>query len=334
MKTVKIKFVGKYAEDLQPKDNAITYYLQKNGYDVQISDDADYIICDVFDPKYDYCKYPQIRIFECGENYVPDFNLIDYAVCRYPVSFGDRCFYQPGCTYPGAHWYALAEKKRDYDMDFVHKKEYFANLITSHDSEHQYRSHFFEILNMYKRVESPGTFMNNRPGESVSWNDDTKTSFQSKCKFTICFESTSHYGSITEKITDAFYSDTIPIYFGSANITDFFNSAAFINVADFDSLESVVEKVKELDQDDEKYLAMLRQPILKDPNLPWEIDSALETFILHIFDQPYEKAYRRCRAFYPKWYDEYLSRAVDTEDLTMKDLLVRIADKIKKKVIR
>lgn len=54
MKTVKIKFVGKYAEDLQPKDNAITYYLQKNGYDVQISDDADYIICDVFDPKYDY----------------------------------------------------------------------------------------------------------------------------------------------------------------------------------------------------------------------------------------------------------------------------------------
>ena len=112
------------------------------------------------------------------------------------------------------------------------------------------------------------------------------------------------------------------------------NSAAFINVADFDSLESVVEKVKELDQDDEKYLAMLRQPILKDPNLPWEIDSALETFILHIFDQPYEKAYRRCRAFYPKWYDEYLSRAVDTEDLTMKDLLVRIADKIKKKVIR
>lgn len=112
MKTVKIKFVGKYAEDLQPKDNAITYYLQKNGYDVQISDDADYIICDVFDPKYDYCKYPQIRIFECGENYVPDFNLIDYAVCRYPVSFGDRCFYQPGCTYPGAHWYALAEKKR------------------------------------------------------------------------------------------------------------------------------------------------------------------------------------------------------------------------------
>lgn len=85
MKTVKIKFVGKYAEDLQPKDNAITYYLQKNGYDVQISDDADYIICDVFDPKYDYCKYPQIRIFECGENYVPDFNLIDYAVCRYPV---------------------------------------------------------------------------------------------------------------------------------------------------------------------------------------------------------------------------------------------------------
>ena len=141
MKTVKIKFVGKYAEDLQPKDNAITYYLQKNGYDVQISDDADYIICDVFDPKYDYCKYPQIRIFECGENYVPDFNLIDYAVCRYPVSFGDRCFYQPGCTYPGAHWYALVRvdaADRDRLLDAVRdtKRIFFAAVCSQQGFHH------------------------------------------------------------------------------------------------------------------------------------------------------------------------------------------------------
>ena len=334
MKTVKIKFVGKDVENLKPEDRIASYYLVKNGYDVQITEDADYIICDVFDPKYDYCQYPQIRIFECGENYVPDFNLVDYAICRYPVSFGDRCFYQPGFTNPGAHWYALAEKDRNYSMDFVYQKEFFANLITSHDSEYQYRSRFFELLSMYKRVESPGTFLNNRPGESVSWNDDSKTQFQRKCKFTICFESTQHYGFITEKITDAFYSDTIPIYLGSENITDFFNPAAFINVMDFDSLESVVEKVKELDQDDEKYLAMLRQPILKDNQLPGKIDGELESFILHIFEQPYEKAYRRSRVYYPKWHDEYLARAVDPEDLTMKNLLSRMAGKVKNKLTK
>ena len=92
MKTVKIKFVGKW-KDLTPENNTVCYWLQKNGYDVQITDDADYVVCDVFgDTPFEYCKYPQVRIFECGENVTPDFNLVDYAVCRYPIQFGDRNF--------------------------------------------------------------------------------------------------------------------------------------------------------------------------------------------------------------------------------------------------
>ena len=148
-------------------------------------------------------------------------------------------------------------------------------------------------------------------GSTVNWLDDSKTNFQRKSKFTICFESTAHYGFITEKITDAFFSDTIPIYLGSTNITDIFNKDAFINVSDYESFDAVVEKIKELDQDDEKYLQMLRQPILKDPDLPRHLDQELEKFILHIFEQPLEQAYRRCRVYYPKWQDEYLARAVE-----------------------
>lgn len=96
-------------------------------------------------------------------------------------------------------------------MDFVKEKKYFANLITSHDSEDNNRSRIFHKLNAYKRVESLGTFMNNMPeGETVNWLNDSKTEFQRKCKFTICFESTSHYGFITEKITDAFFRIPYP----------------------------------------------------------------------------------------------------------------------------
>lgn len=311
MKRVKIKFVGKW-EGIRPEDNTVCYWLMKNGYEVQVCEDADYIICDIFgEPPYEYCKYPQIRIFESGENYTPDFNVVDYAVCRYPISFGDRNFYQPGCTNPGEHWHALAKKDRNYPAEFLKEKVYFANLVTSHDSEHNARSIFFEKLNAYKRVESPGSFLNNMPdGQKVNWKDDSKALFQRRSKFTICFESTSHYGFITEKITDAFFSDTIPIYFGSPNITEIFNKEAFINVADYPSLDAVVEKIKELDQDDEKYLAMLRQPILRDPEMPRKLDEQLEKFILHIFEQPYEEAYRRCRVYYPKQHDEYLAEAI------------------------
>ena len=146
---------------------------------------------------------------------------------------------------------------------------------------------------------------------TVNWLDNSKADFQRRSKFTICFESTAHQGFNTEKITDAFFSDTIPIYFGSSNITDFFNPDAFINVSDYDSLDAVVEKIRELDQDDEKYLQMLRQPVLKDPDMPRRMDEQLEAFILHIFEQPLETAYRRCRVYYPKWQDEFLASAIE-----------------------
>lgn len=312
MKTVKIKFVGKW-QGITPDDNTVCYWLKKNGYEIQVTDDADYVICDVFGkPPYEYCQYPQIRIFECGENVTPDFNYVDYAISRYPIQFGDRNFYLPGCSNPGHYWHGLAKKDRNYCPEFLKEKVYFANLITAHDSEHNYRSIFFEKLNAYKRVESPGTFMNNMPdGMTVNWLDDSKANFQRRSKFTICFESTAHEGFITEKITDAFYSDTIPVYFGSSNITDFFNKDAFINVSDYDSLDAVVERIKELDQDDEKYLAMLRQPILVDPDLPARMDAELEAYILHIFEQPLEKAYRRCRVYYPKWQNDFLAKAIE-----------------------
>lgn len=317
MKTVKVKFVGKW-EGIAPQDNVICYWLMKNGYDVQVSDDPDYLICDVFGaPLYDYCNYPQIRIFECGENYIPDFNLMDYAVCRYPVSLGDRSFYQPGCATPGVHWHALAEKARQCPSpadicNLLKEKPYFACLISSHDSEHGTRSEIFQKLSAYKRVESPGSFLNNMPGgETVDWRNSSKTDFLRKCKFTICFESTVHYGFITEKITDAFFADTIPIYLGSPNITDIFNRDAFINAADYGSLDEVVERVKELDQDDAQYLRMLSQPILVDPDYPRRLDEELEKFILHIFEQPYESAYRRCRVYYPQQHNDFLASAIE-----------------------
>ena len=312
MKTVKIKFAGKW-EGITPEQNTICHWLKKNGYDIQVTDDADYIICDVLgEYHYEYCKYPQVRIFECGENVTPDFNLVDYAISRYPIQFGDRNFYYPGCTMSGAYWHELAKKDRNYPADVLKEKPYFANLVAGHDSEHNYRSIFFDKLSAYKRVEAAGNLRYNMPdGMRVNWLDDSKTNFQRKSKFTICFESTAHEGFITEKITDAFFADTIPIYYGSSTITEIFNKDAFINVADYESLDAVVEKVKELDQDDEKYLAMLRQPILVDPAYPARLDAELEKYILHIFEQPLEKAYRRCRAFYPKWQDEYLARVLE-----------------------
>ena len=330
MRTIKIKFVGKW-DGLKPEDNLVYHWLKENGYDVVLSEEPDYVICDVFgDPPYAYCRYRQIRIFECGENYTPDFNVVDYAICRYPISYSDRCFYLPGCSNPGEHWHALAKKDRcRYDLEFVRSKPYFANFISAHDSENNIRGDFFKKLSQYKRVESAGTLYNNMPGgATVNWRDDSKTEFQRKSKFTICFESTSHYGFITEKITDAFYADTIPIYYGSPNITDIFNRKAFINCLDYPSFDAVVDKIRELDQDDEKYLEMLHQPILVDPEYPRKLDEELEAFILHIFEQPYDQAYRRCRVYYPQNHNDYLATCIEpTKEYLLKQKIKRLLKK-------
>ena len=95
-----------------------------------------------------------------------------------------------------------------------------------------------------------------------------------------------------------------------------------------------IEKIKELDQDDEKYLEMLNQPVLVDPTYPERLEKELGEFICHIFDQPVEQAYRRSRVYLPKRVNDRLARAVDGETLTMKNLMTRMAEKIKKKVIR
>ena len=93
----------------------------------------------------------------------------------------------------------------------------------------------------------------------------------------------------------------------SIAVLDMLSSKALSHDASY----AVIEKIKELDRDDEKYLQMLRQPILKDPTLPERMDEELGKYINHIFEQPLDKAYRRCRVYYPKWHDEYLATAIE-----------------------
>lgn len=334
MKTIKLNYAGVNPDEFNKEQNLIYDILKNNGYDVQICEDADYLVCDFFSANpYSYCGTPQVRIMYSSENLIPDFNLIDYSICPYPIQFGDRNFQLPPCVWPRSHWVKIAEKDRNYSREILEQKCYFANFISSHESEYNIRGDFFKKLCEYKRVESPGSYLNNMPnGERVNWLNDSKADFQRKCKFTLCFESTMHYGFVTEKIMDAFYADTIPVYYGSPTVTDIFNKDAFINVADFESFDAAIAKIIELDQDDEKYLEMLRQPVLVDPEYPARLEEELSAYVCHIFDQPLEKAYRRSRVYHPKRCDDYLSKALGEDRMTVVNLLKLLAGKLRKKV--
>ena len=56
---------------------------------------------------------------------------------------------------------------------------------------------------------------------------------------------------------------------------------------------AVLEQIKYLNKNDEAYLDMLSQPSFLNSNHQEIFDKKLEDFLLHIFNQPLEKAYRR-----------------------------------------
>lgn len=306
MKKIKIKFAGFWI-NCDYESLFITKILRKH-YDVEICEKADYVICSGFG-FYDYIDEPGVRIMFSGENYLPDFNFIDYSFGFYPIDFLDRYCTIPGMIYLSADALeGLRNKDRNYDRAILEKKEYFANLLATHDSDENMRSRLVDALSQYKRVECAGTFKNNMPdGQTVSMWAGTKQPFVKKCKFTLCPESVVHEGFVTEKIFDAFQADTIPIYYGSSTVSSIFNKKAYLDVRDFESLDALVERIAEIDRDDEKYLEMLRQPIFVDPDYVENSLKKIEDFLCHIIDQPIEKAYRRCKLYMPSQYEITLS---------------------------
>lgn len=302
-KKIKIKLVG-FFEGFDPKINTVMQVLN-NLYDVEIDEkNPDYIICSVFGTPYEYCKYPQIRIMISGENYIPDFNLVDYGISSYPLTFKDRHFRKPQFFDLGLYK-NFQYQNRNYTDEILEDKVFFANFICGHESENNIRGDFFKKLCKYKRVESAGTYLNNMPNGLIV-DREHKLDFQKKCKFTLCFESTKHEGFITEKIADAFLAGTIPVYYGSSDVNQIFNKNAFINVSDYASFGDVINKIIELDNDDEKYLEMLRQPVFVDSDYCDKIYEGLENFLKNIFDQPIESAYRRSRVYSAKKHNDYL----------------------------
>lgn len=330
MKTIKIKYVGFWNDVDETLHKQHLFRILEKNYNIEFSDDPDYVICCVFGKPYDYCNYDCVRIMYVGENYIPDFNLVDYGISNYPLSFQDRAFYFPFCIDEFGHCQSLEFKDRNYPDSILKDKPYFANFIAGHESEGKIRGNFFKKLCEYKRVESCGTYLNNMPdGQTVQWHNDSKRQFQSKCKFTLCFESTKHEGFVTEKIVDAFYADTIPVYYGSDNVKDIFNEKAFINCADYPDYESVLAKIKELDEDDEKYLEMLRQPIFKNPSFPSDSLKKLEEYVKYIFDQPLEKASRRSKVYSAKGFNDYNKISINPKRASIKYVFKILGYKLK-----
>jgi hypothetical protein len=68
---------------------------------------------------------------------------------------------------------------------------------------------------------------------------------------------------VTEKIMDAFYVNSIPIYWGSATVDLDFNENSFINAGNFNSVNDLIQFIIKVDNDNDLYNTIISQPKFK-----------------------------------------------------------------------
>jgi alpha(1,3/1,4) fucosyltransferase len=121
------------------------------------------------------------------------------------------------------------------------------------------RNRFFQLLSKYKSVDAGGKLFNNI-GSDIGRGMSAKLEFIQQYKFTIAFENESYPGYTTEKIYEALFANTLPIYWGDPRVDVDFNPASFLNYHDYGSLEALLERVIEVDQNNELYCDYLKHP--------------------------------------------------------------------------
>jgi hypothetical protein len=151
------------------------------------------------------------------------------------------------------------------------------------------RNRIFHLLSQYKKVDSGGPLFNNightLSREGLNGFHMAKYDFLKERKFNICYENGSHPGYVTEKIFHALTYNTIPIYWGSPTVEMDFNTNAFISRHDFNSDEEMIEKIIELDQNDDLYNEMLSQPIMNPRNKVFDLDRFNKWFYNNVYSE-------------------------------------------------
>lgn len=303
MKTIRLYYAG-FWEDFNMEDNFFSKILKKRYHIVLDPVNPDFLICAPLGEPFSYMVYDCPRIMYTAEFCSVDFTAIDYFIGYDDISFGDRAYRFPYYLYDcfDNHKEPLTEEKA---RKLLHEKTYFCNYIFGHDTQLGIREKILEGLSAYKRVECAGTHRNNMPG-GKRYAMMEKLPFMEQCKFTICAESVCYPGYTSEKLGHAFQARTIPIYFGDPDVNKDFNEKAFLNYSAFPSIDDLVQKVIEIDQDDDLYVSMLCQNCYNVPDFEERKLRGLEAFLFHIFDQEKEAAYRRPRYYRSLWHEVYL----------------------------
>ena len=280
MEKIKINFCD-FWDEFDYKSHFIYNILQKF-YSIEISEEPDFLIYSIFGIKhlnYNNC----VKIFYTGESVVPNFNECDYAIGYDDISFDDRYIRYN-------IFYKTILNRKPITKNLLNRK--FCNFIYSNANIGEgatLRQEFFKQLSEYKHIDAPGKVCNNMSADNLAPRDGdwykSKIDFIGNYKFTIAFENCASNGYITEKLFQPLNANSIPIYWGAPDVAKDFNTKAFINCNDYKNFDEIIEKIKYLDNNDEAYLNILKEPLVKTDSKFINQEQNLEKFLVNIISK-------------------------------------------------
>lgn len=148
-----------------------------------------------------------------------------------------------------------------------------------------FRTNFVKYVSSnYKEITCCGKVLNNTNGEYLSYDYYTASVYHNNYRFNLCFEnaeSSNNLTYLTEKIVMAYTYNVVPIYWGAKRVIEWFNPESFINCNDL-TYEQMLNKIKEIDNNEELYQHMLHQnPMYDNPyNIYLQFIEKLDNFII------------------------------------------------------
>lgn len=130
------------------------------------------------------------------------------------------------------------------------------------------RTYFYFILShLYKQPDSCGKFLNNGVVCPPSYHSPEYCDFLSQYKFMICFENDCQDYYFTEKLINAYYSGTIPVFWGFSNIEKYLNLDAIVYLKkDYTQGDvfDVINQIIVLDNVEDAYKAKFENTLFKE----------------------------------------------------------------------
>jgi hypothetical protein len=238
---------------------------------VKITENPDLIVASTWGKN--HLKYPGVKkIMWAAENMCPDqpwpammsWEGVKWALVsnhqNVPAGLPEsmKFYYLP---YAGIHC-DMSLVRSQHEENIQKEKTRFCCFISTavgRAEGYKLRYDFFRYLSTrYKYVDSGGKTLNNI-GHPVP--RDKHIEWISQYKFMICFENSQGAGYITEKIFHAYAAGAIPIYWGDRSAFDMIREEACIF---YTTPEETLAKIKYLDENPEAYIAMQREPLLRE----------------------------------------------------------------------